>query len=153
MLILFTYKLLKGYLTCLKLNQFGFRWMCSRRILGDIAPRTRWRCSRPGKGFYRKSCYRRIYRAAPCALYENERSYRGSGDTSTNTRLIGIRPQRVSSPISRSEKRAASECNQSLFSTNQMQRNKHAIRIKISRGVLSGGNSLNKRQTTRYNYD
>jgi len=40
MLILFTYKLLKGYLTCLKLNQFGFRWMCSRRILGDITPRT-----------------------------------------------------------------------------------------------------------------
>lgn len=72
MLILFTYKLLKGYLTCLKLNQFGFRWMCSRWILGDITPRTRRRCSRPGKGFYRKSCYRRIYRAAPYALYESK---------------------------------------------------------------------------------
>lgn len=76
MLILFTYKLLKGYLTCLKLNQFGFRWMCSRRILGDITPRTpTLRCARALERAFTGRAVTGEYTPATAplrALYENK---------------------------------------------------------------------------------
>lgn len=74
MLILFTYKLLKGYLTCLKLNQFGFRWMCSRRILGDIAPRAARALERAFTG----RAVTREYTEPRPIRYTRARSYRGS---------------------------------------------------------------------------